>query len=61
MKKEAAKRDAPARIAEKAEPPHIMVLKEEAKNSEEAVQTKEKKRNRNIVSRTGLKQITINI
>ncbi len=61
MKREAAKRDAPAKIEEKAGPPHIMARKEEAKNTEEAIQTGEKKGNRNIVSRKGLKQITINI
>ena len=46
MKKEGAKRGAPAQIEEMAVPPHIMALKEEAKNSGEAALTGEKKRNR---------------
>ncbi len=44
MKREAAKKDAQARIEEKAGPPHIMDLKEEAENTEEAIQTEEKGR-----------------
>ena len=42
--REAAKRDTPEMIEEKAVPPHIMALKEEAKNTEEAIQTEEKGR-----------------
>ena len=40
--REAAKRDTPEMIEEKAEPPHIMALKEEAKNKEEAALTEER-------------------
>jgi hypothetical protein len=46
MRKEAAKRDALRQIGEKAGPPRIMGLKEEAKNTEEAIQTEEKRSNR---------------
>ncbi len=46
MKEEAVKKDAPAKIEEKAGLLLIMARKEEAKNTEEAIQTEEKKRNR---------------
>ncbi|MEE8416967.1 MAG: hypothetical protein V3S05_11880 [Desulfobacterales bacterium] len=46
MKREAVKKDAPAKIEEKAGLLLIMARKEEAKNTEEAIQTEEKKRNR---------------
>jgi len=42
VKKEAVKKDALAGIAEKEEPPHIMALKEEVKDTEEVIQTEEK-------------------
>ncbi len=44
MKREAAKRDAPEKIEEMAVPPHIMALKEEAKNTGEAALTGERGR-----------------
>ncbi len=44
MKREAKKRDASVQIEEMAVPPHIMALKEEAKNTEEAVRTGEKRK-----------------
>ncbi len=44
MKREGEKRDAPAQIEEMAGHLLIMALKEEAKNTEEAIQTEEKER-----------------
>ena len=46
MRKEAAKRDVLTKIEEKVGPPRIMALKGEAKNTEEAIQTEEKRSNR---------------
>ncbi len=44
MRRESAKRDASVQIEEMAVPPHIMALKEEAKNTEEAARTGERGR-----------------
>ena len=44
MRRESAKRDAPEKIEEMAVPPHIMALKEEAKNTGEAARTGERGR-----------------
>ena len=46
MKREVEERDGPEMIEEKAGPLLIMVPKEGAKNTEEALQTEEQKRNR---------------
>jgi len=44
VRREAKKRDAPVQIEEMAVPPHIMALKEEAKNTGEAALTGERGR-----------------
>lgn len=56
MKKEGEKRDASMQIEEMAVPHYIMALKEEAKNTEEAVLTEERRR-KSIENNEGSKQL----